>query len=730
MAVLTRGKSFLDSLITGDTTLKNIFSSKSGVGDTPHEHECSPSDTRKWIKELSALANVVVGHCARILLLHPEELQRHFEEEAPASAKDPSKYALHLLEYSCFRALSVQAQVTDHLSDKEFRRLTFDMMLAWETPGAADKPVLKCEPETSTKESRSEDEEDSALFYSDLMSLMVDVESTVGLNAFARIAPALHTVADSITVHSQFDALTANTGGRLPFPIFDKYVAELDKSIKAMKNQATPALVKALQLGKNEKLIDTDGTATTQPVLQHVGVSTWPGRLTLTDHAIYFEATGVVSYDKPKKFDLSADLKHIVKPVLTGPWGARLFDKAVMYKSSALVDPVVLEFPELKGRSRRDYWLAIIREVMLVHQFIRTYQLEGVGKAEALAKAVLGIARLRATKETFHVLPPRPESLLTYSLGAEMPGGDFILAELANSLCSSGRGEGQASVVSVLDKYQDNKIHAISAAAIGDNFRLLTPKGAEKIKEAPVSVGEILIGETTPLEKAILQSRDNNKKVLEAQATIEGVKVDGIGTNSAVLQELVIPLTAVMTWLQSIYLWEEPLKSITFCVIGCYIIFNGWVAYWLPLSLLLMAAYMAYVRRMRDEAPIKEVLVPSPPNQSTVEQLIALQQALTQLEALIQAGNIFLLKTRALVLSALPEATNQVIAILVGVAAVLLIFPTRWLILATFVNVFTLEMPTRAESTRRFTRRINEWWYSIPVVPVRFLKPESDNGSK
>lgn len=59
--------------------------------------------------------------------------------------------------------------------------------------------------------------------------MQVDVESTVGLNAFARIAPALHTVADSITVHSQFDALTANTGGRLPFPIFDKYVAELDK---------------------------------------------------------------------------------------------------------------------------------------------------------------------------------------------------------------------------------------------------------------------------------------------------------------------------------------------------------------------------------------------------------------------------------------------------------------------------------------------------------------------
>lgn len=76
-------------------------------------------------------------------MLHPEELQRHFEEEAPVSARQPSCYARHLLEYSCFRALSVAAQVTDHLSDKEFRRLSFDMMLAWEAPGATNRPVVK-----------------------------------------------------------------------------------------------------------------------------------------------------------------------------------------------------------------------------------------------------------------------------------------------------------------------------------------------------------------------------------------------------------------------------------------------------------------------------------------------------------------------------------------------------------------------------------------------------------
>lgn len=59
--------------------------------------------------------------------------------------------------------------------------------------------------------------------------MQVDVESTVGPEAFARLAPALPTVADAITVHSQFEALTASTGRRLPFPIYDKYVEKLDK---------------------------------------------------------------------------------------------------------------------------------------------------------------------------------------------------------------------------------------------------------------------------------------------------------------------------------------------------------------------------------------------------------------------------------------------------------------------------------------------------------------------
>ena len=60
------------------------------------------------------------------------------------------------------------------------------------------------------------------------------------------------------------------------------------------------------------------------------------GRLTLTDHALYFEELKVVTNDKAKVYDLADDLKQVIRPELTGPWGSRLFDKAVMYKSTSL----------------------------------------------------------------------------------------------------------------------------------------------------------------------------------------------------------------------------------------------------------------------------------------------------------------------------------------------------------------------------------------------------------
>lgn len=70
-------------------------------------------------------------------------------------------------------------------------------------------------------------------------------------------------------------------------------------------------------------------------IISFVPVLLVSGRLTLTKFAIYFES-GVGLYDKAVRYDLATDIKQVIKPELTGPLGARLFDKAVMYKSTSM----------------------------------------------------------------------------------------------------------------------------------------------------------------------------------------------------------------------------------------------------------------------------------------------------------------------------------------------------------------------------------------------------------
>lgn len=72
----------------------------------------------------------------------------------------------------------------------------------------------------------------SKLFFADKKITTIfqaEVEQTVGLEAFTRIAPAVPAIADLVTVYPQWEALTNTTGARLPFQLYDKYLGELDK---------------------------------------------------------------------------------------------------------------------------------------------------------------------------------------------------------------------------------------------------------------------------------------------------------------------------------------------------------------------------------------------------------------------------------------------------------------------------------------------------------------------
>lgn len=191
----------------------------------------SPSGKRKSIPELSSVANVIICRCSRyflfiiiilltllfagkslnffswsrILDISMDDLQTSFNEEAADPIKQPSCYARNFLEYCCFKALPVSTQVDGHLANYNFRRLTFDMMLAWESPAASDQSVVKS-----------------------------DDESTVGIDSFSRIAPAVPIIADVITCTNLFNVLADSTNDRLYFSTYENYLGALDR-LKTLK---------------------------------------------------------------------------------------------------------------------------------------------------------------------------------------------------------------------------------------------------------------------------------------------------------------------------------------------------------------------------------------------------------------------------------------------------------------------------------------------------------------
>ncbi|KAH7528741.1 hypothetical protein FEM48_Zijuj05G0104300 [Ziziphus jujuba var. spinosa] len=743
MAMANKTRNLLENLVR-EGSFKWLIGNRSPFDDEFEEMGRSPSAPWNWIQELSPIANIVVRRCSKILSVPTTELQESFNSEASDSIKHPSRYARNFLEYCCFRALALSTQITGHLADKKFRRLTYDMMVAWETPAASSQPLVN-----------------------------VDEDITVGVEAFCRIAPAVPIIANVIISENLFEVLVTSTGGRLHFFIYDKYLSVLERyrdmiapaitlrnlygvfnvntilshvkygnftyyevahaivmtwklipkgAIRKMKNQSESSLLSYVRPSRGEKILEVDGTVTTQPVLEHVGISTWPGRLILTDYALYFEALRVVSYDKAKQYDLSDDLKQVIKPELTGPWGTRLFDRAVLYKSISLSEPVVMEFPELKGHARRDYWLAIIREILYVHRFIRKFEIKGVERDEALSKAVLGILRIQAIREISSAVPISCENLLMFNLCDQLPGGDLILETLADM-----------STLKELDRTNNSKdggMHSISALEMVSNLGFVFGTNFNDSNNTGPVVGEITVGEITSLERAVKESRNNYEKVVMAQATVDGVKVDGIDTNLAVMKELLFPMSQLGNCLLSLAYWEDPLKSLIFCCGFSYIICRQWLGYAFAVILILMAVFMVLTRFCSQGKPVDEVKVLAPPAMNTMEQLLAVQNAVSQAEGFIQDGNIVLLKLRALLLSIFPQASEKCAVALISMALILLFIPSKYVILLTFLEIFTRYAPMRKASTERWMRRLREWWFSIPAAPVVLEREKEDKKRK
>jgi hypothetical protein len=183
-------------------------------------------------------------------------------------------------------------------------------------------------------------------------------------------------------------------------------------------------------------------------------------------------------------------------------------------------EAVVLEFPELTSSTRRDHWMALIREIMFLHQFLSKYNIKcPIQTWEMHARTILGIIRLHAAREMLRISPPVPTKFLIFSLYDEIPKGDYVLEELPDSL------------------RKVNSRKPCSASSILKSMHIDGPVLSNTIVEEASQVDKSVdVRDDSPsLDSAIKQSREEEKRVLVAKATTEELKDEGVADSVLVL---------------------------------------------------------------------------------------------------------------------------------------------------------------------------------------------------
>ncbi|KAK8589822.1 hypothetical protein V6N12_024213 [Hibiscus sabdariffa] len=635
-------------------------------------------------KHLSSIANHVLERSAEEIGSSADHLVKEFEAKWEPEAGD---YAKKLVEFCSSKALINLCQhIKEKISNGSYSRFTYDMMLAWEKPRAADE-----EPHYQ-------------------MPLLVNHDPTVEGDAFLWLSSLVPLAADITNRRFTFETLTAPTGNHLFFPAYDSCIKHLQK-------QAKP---KGVELADDEFILHVEGTASSQRVVRHIEGTSWPGRLTLTNYALYFEASGVINYGDALKIDLSRKTDHSVKPAASGPWGAPLFDKAIIYESPDL-PAVLLEFPEITSSTRRDHWLALTKEILLMHNFLSDFEVECPIQAwEMHSRTILSIIRLHAAREMLRICPPSPTNFLIFALYEELPKGDYVLEQLAQSLKEVDSGQ-PCSASSILRKLN-------LPEQIISSFEV---KRVSEVSKT-IAVGKD-DDDKTSLETAINQARKEGRGVAEARATVEGLKEEGISESAIILTELLKPLGSVFPWFREIFSWERPATTLLAFAIISLFVYKEWIGKAICFGLLLVVANMTRARQERLKDRQKEIVVytGSDHNASTRENIVSAQHRFFILREMIKEANVTILKLHSVLVSRAHKHANMVMLMMFGLAMMFAIIPFKYIILAAVFHAMITTSPVGKYILEKYTgnnqgdqgqhRRLKEWWDSIPPTPIRVI---------
>lgn len=675
---------------------------------------------------LSIAAIVSIEQFSRMNGLTGQKMQKIFQALVPESIYNDVR---NLVEYCCFRFLSRDdSDIHPCLKEPAFRRLIFISMLAWENP--------------------YQEESDSYAPNSEKTSFQGKL---VGEDAFVRIAPAVSGVADRSTVHNLFKALAGDDRG-ISFSLWCTYIDELLKvheGRKLYKIREYPQLTK-------ESILCV-GSGRKPPVLKWKNNMAWPGKLTLTDKALYFEAVGLLGKRDTIRLDLTRHGSWVEKTKV-GPFGSVLFDSAVSVSSGNKSETWILEFVDLGGEMRRDVWHAFISEVISLYKFIGEYGPEDdqslsyvngahKGKERATTAAINSIARLQALQFIRKSLDD-PSKLVQFYYLQNVPYGDVVCQTLAvnywggalvTKLLVTDYQPAQGGRFSEEVSESSNNLFDIDGSVYLRKW-MRSPSWASSasitfwknstVRQGVVLSKDLVVADANLVERAVEICRLKRQVVEKTQATIDAAMLRGIPSNIDLFKELMLPLVVTIKKFESLWLWEKPHLTVSFLAFVYTIIFRNLLSYVFPTALIILAASMLLVKGLRDQGRLGrsfgKVTIRDQPPSNTIQKIIALKEAMRDVENYLQNLNVTLLKIRTIVLSGQPQVTTEVALVLLSCAAILLIFPFKYVVAFIIFDLFTRALEIRKEMVKSFMSLLKERWEMVPAAPVVVLPFESE----
>ncbi|CAK9151180.1 unnamed protein product [Ilex paraguariensis] len=149
---------------------------------------------------------------------------------------------------------------------------------------------------------------------------------------------------------------------------------------------------------------------------------------------------------------------------------------------------------------------------------------------------------------------------------------------------------------------------------------------------------------------------------------------------------------------------------------------------------MILAAGMLLLKGLKEQGRLGrffgKVTIHDQPPSNTIQKIIAVKEAMREVEKYLQNLNVSLLKIRSIVLAGQPQISTEVAQVLLLSSVILLIIPFKYISAFLVFDLFTRELKFRRQMVLRFMSFLKERWDTVPAAPVMVLPFEGDeNGA-